>query len=410
MKKLIFLSAATAALMPAFAGLVSGSVSVSTDENRFTIVSYQLADDPAVVTFDVTTNGVSVGGDALSTARGDVWKLMPVGTHSFKLRLDRELPEGVFEAGDFAVNVTAWPVNDPPNYMVINLITNETDKIPTISYYPSAKHLPAGGLSNRTYATSKLVMRKIPAAYRRWQMGNIADKNAHDVILTENYYMGIYELTECQRNLMKGSAITSSNAKPRVQDYNTWRGTAWPTGGHSGAAGDMAIFCAFTGLELDLPTEAQWEFAARAGEYKHTLYNGKDLVVTGNLAPMLDDIAWYGYNATNVSGKCELKSVGLLAPNAFGLYDVLGNVAEYCLDFWRGLPGPVTIEIDPVGGTSGNRVLRGGTYNHAADRCTLVSRGNLDPSWWNDGVPGVDGSAATCVQGARLTCPAVAVR
>ncbi|MBQ0032176.1 MAG: hypothetical protein KBT68_05185, partial [bacterium] len=138
MKKLIVLSAAAAALVPAFAGLVSGSVSVSTDEDRFTVVSYQLANAPAVVTFDVMTNGVSIGGAALSTARGDVYRLVQPGdeTRSFKLRLDRELPEGVFEAGDFAVNVTAWPTNDPPNYMVVDLVTNKDVRVPAITYYP----------------------------------------------------------------------------------------------------------------------------------------------------------------------------------------------------------------------------------------------------------------------------------
>ena len=409
MKKLIFLSAATAALVPAFAGLVSGSVSVSTDEDRFTVVSYQLANAPAVVTFDVTTNGASIGGAALSTARGDVWKLMPAGSHSFKLRLDRELPEGVFEAGDFAVNVTAWPTNDPPNYMVVDLVTNSEVRVPAITYYPSVDHLPNGGLANRNYAKTKLVMRKIPAAYRRWQMGNIAEKSVHDVILTENYYMAIYELTGAQQSCLGGKAGSSLSETPATAGYSGWRGSSWPTGGHAEAGSSMATFRTYTGLEFDLPTEAQWEFAARAGEYEHTLYNGKDLVVTDNLAPMLDDIAWYGYNSKNASGKCERKAVGLLQPNAFGLYDVLGNVQEYCLDFQRNLPGAATVETDPVGGTSGNRVIRGGTYNHAADRCTLVSRRALSPDWWDDGENGVDG-VKTSTQGVRLVCPAVAVR
>ena len=408
MKKLLFALASVAATS-AFAGLVSDSVAVSTDEDRFTVVSYRLADAPAVVTFDVTTNGVSIGGEVLSTARGDVWKLVPAGPHSFKMRLDRELPEGVFEAGDFAVNVTAWPTNDPPDYMVVDLVTNSEVRVPAITYYPSVKHLPAGGLSNRTYATSKLVMRKIPAAHRLWQMGNVADKNVHDVILTSNYYMGIYELTGCQYNMMKGATISSASAVPQVQGYNSWRGSSWPTDRHDGAGGDMAIFRTFTGLELDLPTEAQWEFAARAGEYAHTLYTGEDLVVDADgKAPLLDRIAWYGYNSQNASGKCVRQAVGLLEPNGFGLYDILGNAAEYCLDFWRGLP--TTLEIDPVGGSSGNRTIRGGTYNHVADRCTLVSRRALDPSWWNDGEKGVDGTATTSTQGVRLVCPATAVR
>lgn len=399
-----------AVILPIFAKVDPASVSVQTDDDRFTVVSYRVSDAASVITFDVTTNGVSIGGEALSTARGDVYTLIQPSeaVRSFKLRLDRLLPDSVFEAGTFAVNVTAWPVNDPPNYMVVDLVTNSEVRVPAITYYPSVDHLPNGGLANRNYAKTKLVMRKIPAAYRRWQMGNIAEKSVHDVILTENYYMAIYELTGAQQSYMGGNTGATSEA-PAVAGYNSWRGSAWPTGGHAGAAGAMTTYRNYTGLELDLPTEAQWEFAARAGEYGHTLYTGEDLVVTDNFAPMLDEIAWYGYNSQNAAGKCERKPVGLLKPNAYGLYDMLGNVQEYCLDFQRNLPGAATVETDPVGGTSGNRIVRGGTYNHAADRCTLISRRAQSADWWDDGENGVDG-VKTSTQGIRLVCPAIAVR
>lgn len=404
--------ALAAFVMPTFAKVAPNTVSVQTDEDRFTVVSYNVSDAASIVTFDVMTNGVSIGPEALSAARGDVYKLVQPGaeSRSFKIRLDRLLPDEVFESGAFAVNVTAWPTNDPPNYMVVDLVTNNDVRVPAITYYPSVKHLPNGGLANRNYAKTKLVMRKIPAAYRRWQMGNIADKNVHDVILTENYYMAIYELTGAQQEYMNGRTGSTSEI-PGVSSYKGWRGLDWPTGGHAGAAGALTTYRNYTGLELDLPTEAQWEFAARAGEYEHSLYNGKDLVVTDNLAPMLDDIAWYGYNSKNDSGKCERKPVGLLNPNKFGLYDMLGNVQEFCLDYYRNpLPGPATVEIDPIGGTSGNRAIRGGCYNHEASMCSLISRTALDQSWSNDGKPGVDGAAATGTMGARLVCPAIAVR
>lgn len=409
MKRFAVLALASA-ILPVFGQVVPSTVSVQTDDDRFTVVSYKVSDAASVVTFDVTTNGVSIGGAALSTARGDVYCLVQPGDEmrSFKLRLDRLLPENVFESGAFSVSVTGWPVNDPPDIMVVDLVTNSQVRVPTINYYPSVEHLPIGGLANRNYARTKLVMRKIPAAYRRWQMGNLAEKSVHDVILTENYYMAIYELTGAQQSYMSGNVGGMSEA-PAVAGYNSWRGSAWPTGGHAGAAGAMTTYRNYTGLELDLPTEAQWEFAARAGEYAHTLYNGKDLVVTDNLAPMLDDIAWYGYNSQNAAGKCERKPVGLLKPNAYGLYDMLGNVQEWCLDFQRSLPGPATVETDPIGGASGNRVLRGGTYNHAADRCTLISRRAQNADWWDDGENGVDG-VKTSTQGVRLVCPAIAVR
>ncbi|MBQ7666572.1 MAG: SUMF1/EgtB/PvdO family nonheme iron enzyme [Kiritimatiellae bacterium] len=413
-KTLVFAALAALLVLSATAATRQLEATVSEDEDGFTVIGYTLAgDDPAVITFDVLTNGVSVGAAGVSRARGDVWALVQPGDGEIKWRADRDLPERVFEAGAFDVRVTAWPTNDPPDYMVIDLVTNATVRSPTVAYYPSAGHLPAGGLANRNYARSRLVMRKIPAANRRWRMGSLSAGTDHDVILTENYYVSIYELTDTQRTIMLGNAesAASYSEKPNVRAYNLFRGSSWPTGGASGAAGEIATYRAYTGIALDLPTEAQWEFAARGGEYYWDCFAGTNVVAgSENLAPMLDGYAWYGYNSQNASGVCALQPVGLLKPNAYGLYDVLGNAFEWCLDFTRSLPGPAVTETDPAGGSSGNRVMRGGCYNQAASKCTLNGRANVAPNNSNDGVSGVDGQGPKPTFGARLVCPAVAVK
>ncbi|MDR2536019.1 MAG: SUMF1/EgtB/PvdO family nonheme iron enzyme [Treponema sp.] len=110
-----------------------------------------------------------------------------------------------------------------------------------------------------------------------------------------------------------------------------------------------------------LPTEAEWEYACRAGTT--TRYN------TGETEAALAAAAWYGPNST-IEGKQMLHPVGTKTPNALGLYDMHGNVWEYCWDLYvadyseyaANLP-----QTDPKGGTTGeNRVIRGGAFNNAA--------------------------------------------
>jgi formylglycine-generating enzyme required for sulfatase activity len=121
------------------------------------------------------------------------------------------------------------------------------------------------------------------------------------------------------------------------------------------AAGRLPADCEYT-----LPTEAQWEYACRAG-------------TTGDYAGDLDEMAWYAGN----SGRTT-HAVGTKKPNAWGLYDMHGNVWEWCLD-WRGdYPGgSVTDPTGPLSG--GRRVGRGGCWGNRADNCRSAFRGGSRP-------------------------------
>jgi formylglycine-generating enzyme required for sulfatase activity len=147
-----------------------------------------------------------------------------------------------------------------------------------------------------------------------------------------------------------------------------------------------------TGLPFDLPTEAQWEYACRAGTRK--AYNNdtdcqvaemNDELGDSNLEPL----AWYGHNWPGQASGIGTRRVGLKQANAWGLYDMHGNVWELCLDWYGGAPVDAT---DPVGPPSGTkRVARGGSYHAWPAICRSAER-----------MPAREQFQAT---GFRLVCP-----
>ena len=119
-----------------------------------------------------------------------------------------------------------------------------------------------------------------------------------------------------------------------------------------------------TGLNFDMPTEAQWEYACRAGT--------KTAFYWGNVAD--DNYAWYGWSPDSYS-TCP---VGMKIPNAWGLYDMAGNAFEYCLNWYdSSKENEKMYGIDPKGGTSRswNRVFRGGGLGgYGSGNCQSFSR------------------------------------
>lgn len=120
----------------------------------------------------------------------------------------------------------------------------------------------------------------------------------------------------------------------------------------------------FPELSLVLPMEAQWEYACWAGTQ------------VARYEARLDAIAWYSANSNN-----ETHEVGQKCPNAWGLYDMLGNVLEWCHDGLRDYAEGVV--IDPLGplDAGANRVFRGGSWNNSAQRVRAATRAWGDPSY-----------------------------
>ena len=184
----------------------------------------------------------------------------------------------------------------------------------------------------------KVNMVLIPAGY--FKMGSPAnekgrnnDETQHEVTLTKPFYMGKYEVTQEQwKAVMGNNPSTNKGAKYPVTNVS-WN--------------DCQEFIKKLNEKTNggyrLPTEAEWEYACRAGTT--TAYS------VGNSLPIPD---------ANINGD-YLKKVGSYKPNAFGLYDMHGNVCEWCEDYYEAYSqGYVTGSKGPAKGE--DRVLRGGSY------------------------------------------------
>ena len=200
---------------------------------------------------------------------------------------------------------------------------------------------------------------------------NSNESPTHEVTLTQPFYMGRYEVTQAQWTATMGSnpsyfqGASYPDAASRPVERVSWNVIANPGG-----------FMSVTGLRL--PTEAEWEYAYRAGTT--TAFHSYALSPTEgqpngfNDDTLLGNIAWFYPAAGN-----QTHAVGGKYPNALGLHDMSGNVWEWCQD-WYGpySSGSVTNPTGPETGTG--RLLRGGAWGSVSGDCRGSQRGGVNPS------------------------------
>jgi uncharacterized repeat protein (TIGR02543 family) len=265
-------------------------------------------------------------------------------------------------------------------YLVVDLAEG-----PEASTYPVTRlSVPPGGDWTEDFKTTKLVLRRIEPG--TFEMGaGTGGQVCRNVHITHPFYIGVFEVTQMQWELVTDgnpSEYAGSTRPVECVSYNNIRGTLSGTNWPSGDAVDRSSFLgklrARTGLAFDLPTEVQWEYACRSGT-TGDLNSGEDLSGETKCAAM-NDVGRYWSNGGE---NRQHARAGLYAPNAWGLYDMHGNVAEWCLD-WYGAVSSAPV-VDPSGPLAGTeRLRRGGSWASTAGSCRSAARDRALPGTGND--------------------------
>ena len=339
-------------------------------ESQLVTVTYDLSGTDGIIIAEFFTNGASIGWANMRNMSRDVNRVVSPGAgKTIWWRPERDWNEGgKISSGTLKVKVYAYPTNLPPDYMAVDLCATKAR-----FYYPSEDALPDSILSRR-YRTTMMLFRRIPAANRtftagahKWENGYQARESAHSMTLTNDFYLGVFPVTQAQ--YMNISHAEASYVRDNPSSHSGSDASVCPVNNMSGARLGMPYNAktkiddidvdahqlihharVMTGFErLYLPTRAEWEFACRAGS-DGPVYGGYSL----------DEVAWHAGNSEGTT-----QPVGLKKPNAFGLYDMLGNVAERVRDSATAgsYSGELIAHFNGTGSTGGFHAMCGGAFN-----------------------------------------------
>ena len=405
--------------------LVSGVTASQGAGTRKVTVGYTLANEPAVITVDVQTNRgdnvwVSIGADKQASITGDLNKLVQPGNHAVVWDAKKDWPDQLITGGNIRFAVSAWTTNAPPEWMVVDL--GAATPATSVSYYASEDRIP-GGISDARYKTTHMLFRKIPAGGVEWLMGSPDNESGrmttergelrekqHRVILTDDYYMALFETTQKQYSKLDDTHVSSPsgdtyplNRATLTELRGETKGLGWPTNHDVDDTSWFGKLRTATGLDFDLPTEAQWEFACRAGT---TTAYCCGIASTGTPNQHVFGVSGIeAYAQYTYSSSSKLQFVGQKRPNGYGLYDMMGNVNEMCLDWLGDYPNDGGVSVDPRGAAKPNPldlandsvlIFRGGYYNSIGDALRSANR-----LLWK-------ARNAADAYGFRVVCPAIA--
>ena len=404
--------AATAAML-SFVPYAYGDVSVidikctpRSPWNGLVDVEYTVAcDDPNA---DVYVNPVAYDGDRRltmfpSSFTGDgATNAVKAGKHSMVWDAMKDF--GAFSSANFQLKMYAG--KRLSRYVVVDLASGASS-----DNYPIRLSHVGPDLSNDKCRTTELWLRLVPPG-EFWmgspddELGRSSDEDLHHVTFTKPFYLGVFEVTHKQWEMVQGSNksgstefMSATNSPVRPIDGQCWsqhrgysiRGSANPNA-TTGFAGDSFVtkLRARTGNSgFDLPIESRWEYACRAGTMT-ALYNGKNIADTTTSEALAEIGGYYGnrYNNSSYSGTSVAigtAPVGSFKPNALGLYDMLGNVWELCRDGagntyadrsnLHRLGFADVVDPKPFGSSDwSSLVMRGGCWCNGASECRSARR------------------------------------
>ncbi|HNX34521.1 MAG TPA: formylglycine-generating enzyme family protein [Kiritimatiellia bacterium] len=410
------LSMGTASFVSAQASVNLGDATLTQNTvTRMVEASYTLTGDtPVYVTLGIETNGVAI--PAPVSVWGDVSTLgnpivIAPGETGKKIywQAKKDWPSNLTTQARAVV--AAWFTNDPPAsiapYVVVDLSGGST-----ATNYPVRYSVMAPDLTTNTCKTTELWLRRISAGTYTMgsptnEVGREADQfeTQHTVTLTKDFCIGVFETTQQQWYQVMGTKpsfntnVTYWAARPVEQvswckiregaGGSTLRADAqtWPASEAVGEGSFMYLLRQRAGLKFDLPTEAQWEYACRAGT-DGAWNNGTTISNAYSDANMAALGRYVGNTSSGLSPDRNCTTsynttlVGSYCPNAWGLYDMHGNIIEYCLDRIASTAKASNLGtfavVDPLGPSSGaSRVFKGGGCASQASGCRSSYRNGI---------------------------------
>jgi uncharacterized repeat protein (TIGR02543 family) len=369
-------------------------------------------------------SGTGLDGDSNTTvtiARGSIGHRSYTANYTpISYIIDYDLAEGHLETG--VSNPTTYDITSAtitisnPTRDGFNFLGWEGTDI-TEGTASDSLTIPVGSTGYRSYVASwtpaivevynftlaegvTLEMRRCPAGtftmgcpttevgYQSWN----GEGTQHEVTISDDFYMGKFEVTQDQYFAVMGTNPSSfiegaaNNVRPTTSanypvEQVSWNDIMTATTGFIDKINTQLATQIPTGYRFDLPTEAQWEYACRAGTTT-ALNNGKNLINASDLDSNLSEVGWYYQNWGQSNNKTH--SVGALASNTFGLYDMHGNVFEWCKDWYASdyyTTAPATDPQGPGPDTGSFRVIRGGSWNLNPDSCRSAYRSSGDPTF-----------------------------
>lgn len=310
----------------------------------------------ALYQVDVAARFPGIEGDEVA-AKSLVTEPVVSGDGSHRVTWDLAADHPGLVTSNFTARVTVTPLGDTaPVYMVIDLSAGPTAGA---GDYPVRYTTQAPDLSDDTCRTTELWLRRCPAGiftmgYDDYAGAAVSAWKSHEVTLSHPFYIGIFEVTQQQWYQVKGTwpayftnetyratrPVESVSFQQDVRGNNGWTDNNSANGKSCSSSSFIGRMRSGTGITwIDLPTEAQWEYAARAGtDYVYGWEGVTSSTVVNHARGANTPTGHDGINMNiadrNIPTYAGTAKVGSYAPNNWGLYDMLGNVAEWCGDGW----------------------------------------------------------------------------